>query len=193
MLTLADQPKNFNYVKMSLLLALEAFSELKILSKSRTNLKELEFLGNKTFKFYRVSLQYMATMEYCKLFESEKGSNDRNTSSLKKLSKILSEKNIEHKPITDECITKIASLETTILNRKIRDLRNKKFGHSDGDYPVTPYSIKSLTIIEINLAIEHLNTLGGILKIYCGLFNYDYDYYQHDDRTENFIKRLSAK
>lgn len=193
MLALTNRPKNLNYVKMSLLLALEAFYELKIVSKSRTNLKELELLGNKTFKFYRVSLQYMATMEYCKLFESDKGNNDRNISSLKKLSKILSVTNNEFKSITDESLIKIDSLEMTKINRKIRDLRDKKFGHSDGDYPVTPYSIKGLTINEINLAIEHLNLLGEILKTYCGLLNYDYEYYHRDDRTENFIKRISAK
>lgn len=189
MLALADHPKNFKYVKMSLLLALEAFSELKIITKSRTNLKELEVLGNKTFKFYRVSLQYMATMEYCNLFESDKGNNDLNISSLKKLSEILSKKNNEFKSITNECLIKIGSLEMTKINGKIRELRNKKFGHSAGDYPVTPYSIKGLTINEINLAIEHLHILGEILQSYCKLFNYDYDYYHSDDRTENFIKK----
>lgn len=167
-----------------------AISELEIINRERKNESEYNIVSNHTFSFYRVTLQYIFTMEYCKLMEQgDKGNN--NIGSLKKLNKKVSNiigsrflKTFEKNEVI------IEQLYNSDFFKLIKDLRDTKYAHLDKKTCLDPFSVKGLTDEQIQTGFNHLRLMYVVQNNCGGAFAIEYESMvpSREDRTNNFIK-----
>jgi hypothetical protein len=188
-------------VQMSYHLLSTALNELLIINEEKGDPKETHLMNLPPFKFYRVSLQYMITMELTKLLErdtKDRKSFKRNTSwedfentnsaSLAKNSRLIYE--LKGRSFKTEFLENKVQLEKiwdSAFYKKLKFDRDKKFGHSDADHQGHIYSIKTYSESEIHEAEAILSQMEGILRRCTGAFK-DYQFISpQDNRTRNFI------
>lgn len=192
-------PKNlkekFDHVYWSICLFNSTLTELQIISDYDYSENELSIANSHTFSLYKVTLQYCLIMEYIKLFEiASKRNKEYHASSLFKLNEAI----LKHKESfrlkfieNDEKLTK---LKSTTFFKHIKDLRDKKFAHSDSHEKNSPFNIKGFQTKDFEDAFFHLSVIKEVLVNCSSEFDFEYDLQipNSDNRTENFI-RYQAK
>jgi hypothetical protein len=180
---------NFSYVQMSLVMSFNALTELEYLNKTRSK-EEVEMLMMPPFQFYAVTLQYMFVMEYVKLLERDYIRFPlQHFASLEKLSiKVLETIGAAYQLRHDQNMAELETIRQTDFFTMIRERRDKKFGHTDGNYPANPMGISGLTDNDLNLAAQQLSLLKAINDRCTAPFDYEFVFQHPDNRTDNFIK-----
>jgi len=184
---------NFSYVQMSLVLAFNALTELGFLSKTRSK-EEVEMVMGPPFRYYGVTLQYMFIMEYVKLLERDYlRFPTQHFASLEKLSlKVLDTVGLDFKLLHDENIVELEVIRSTDFFKMTRERRDKKFGHTDGNYGADPMSMAGLSDDDLSAASEQLAALKVINDRCTVPFGYEFMFQHPDDQTDNFIKFTSV-
>lgn len=184
---------NFSYVQMSLVLAFNALTELGFLNKTRSK-EEVEMVMGPPFRYYGVTLQYMFIMEYVKLLERNSlRFPTQHFASLEKLSlKVLDTVGLDFQLLHNENIAELETIRNTDFFKMIRERRDKKFGHTDGNYSIDPMSMSGLSEDDLTTASEQLAELKKINDRCTGPFGYEFVFQHPDDRTDNFIKFTSV-
>ena len=171
-----------------------AISELYYLNLESLE-DEVDFINNHTFQWYKISLQYMFIVEYCKLLESGGRNSKENFASLFKLDDAVKQ------VVKDSHPFKKGNLENLILGIKnsdfaneMRILRDKKYAHCENSKLFSPLKIKLFSKNEIDEAIISLKSIIEIFNEITFVFDktYDSEIPSRDNRTENFI-RFQAK
>jgi hypothetical protein len=190
-ITKADIEKLCTHVQASFHLCNLAFSEIWYLTQTPTTNDEYEIATRHPFDLYSVSLQYFFIMEYTKLMEVDKGDFKKYISSVSKLNNKIRgfigenfEINFQNNKLS------LNNIEKTSLCIKLKDLRNKKFAHSDDDSINDPFSIKGLSGSELLECKNHLTIIYEIINKCLSVFEYMWleQIPSIDNRTENFIK-----
>jgi hypothetical protein len=130
-------------------------------------------------------------MEYCKLLESGNKKNEQNISSLNKLNEIFKENNTkDFQPLYDENHNLIEKIKKSVFYRKIRTLRDKKFGHADNDEINKPFKFEGFRTIDFENAFDHLQMIKVVFNNFGSVYgrSYDLEIPSREDRTRNFIK-----
>lgn len=184
---------NFSYVQMSLNLAFKALTELQFLNKSRSA-EEVDLLSGPPFQFYAVTLQYMFIMEYVKLLERDyRKYPSQHFASLEKLSlKLLETFGVSYQTAHDQNMAELEMIRKTDFFTMIREKRDKKFGHADGNYAADPMAIKALTDDDLIMAAQQLSALKAVNDRCTAVFDYEFVFQHADNRTDNFIKFVSV-
>jgi hypothetical protein len=178
-----------NYVKSSFVWCNLAFGELWYLTQTPETKEEIELSRSHTFHFYGVALQYVIVMEYTKLLEANyRGKN--NVASIVRLNQEMKKhfgEAFENSSINDEIIN---TLRSSNLFFKLKDLRDKKFAHTDGDYHVSPLSIKGFTGNEIDECANQLRSILQVINNCLKMLGYEFleRVPNRDNRTANFLK-----
>ncbi len=198
-----EKEENFiGIIQMSLHLLSTALDELLVINEEKKDSKETHLMNLPPFKFYRISLQYMIIMELTKLLERD--TKDRknfrrgttwedyentHSASLEKNSRMIYE--LKGEIFEKEFLENKDQLEKIWASdyyKKLKDDRDKKFGHSDADYQGGIYSIKTYSESEIKEAKAVLSQIGEIFKRCTGAFkDYEFHFDHPDGRTRNFI------
>jgi hypothetical protein len=180
---------NFSYVQMSLVMAFNALTELQYLNKARSK-EEVEMLMMPPFQFYAVTLQYMFVMEYVKLLERNYlRFPGQHFASLEKLSlKVLDTVGTSYQAQHDQNMSELETIRKTDFFNMIRERRDKKFAHTDGNYAASPMAISALTDDNLSTAAQQLSALKAINDRCTGPFDYEFVFQHPDNRTDNFIK-----
>ncbi len=175
-------------VKMALHLMFVSLTELRILNRSRASPDELKLLSSRPFKLYATSMQYMFTMELCKLLEPMGKKEGENVASLTKLNEfILSKVGQDFQGSYEKNRQILNALRKSEIHRLIRDNRNGKFAHSDG-IQVEPYRITPLSDDDLNKAMCAVEEIKKIVDN-CTLVNgVEFIFTHEDNSTENFVK-----
>lgn len=177
-----------DHVQMTLHLMFVSLTELRILNRSRTSKEELKLLNSHLFKLYATSMQYIFTMELCKLLESTSKRKDENVASLVKLNEyLLAEVGQDFQQRYEENRQILNALRKSEIHELIRNNRNWRFAHFDGNQ-TEPYRISSFSddilnwatsaVEEIKKVVDNCNSVNAIQFIFT----------HEDDRTENFVK-----
>lgn len=178
-----------SYVLSSLYFFNEAFNEVWCITQAPGSEEDYDIVSGPPFGFYRISLQYCLIMEYTKLLESSRPSNEnQNVASLFKLNdsvyKFIGEKYnskyLENKKLLDE-------LCQSELYIELRALRNKKFGHADNDLINDPIKIKGFSGKQIEKMASQLQTLLRIANSLFSEVGHGHFILHNDNRTANFI------
>ncbi|GAL78611.1 hypothetical protein JCM19274_1075 [Algibacter lectus] len=183
--------KRYHHVYSAFHLCNTSLTETKILNLSDFNPKELELVNGHTFKYFRVTLQYSYIMEYHNLLEKGRKNSSEHISSLVRLNEAL--KNTLGPKFNDryqENITLIEELKSSLYLKKLQDLRDKKFAHSEKNPINEPFKIKGLNEGDISNGIEHLSIMREIIKNCTSPYGFDYklETPSSENRTLNFIK-----
>ncbi|MCR8669342.1 hypothetical protein NO995_16760 [Aestuariibaculum sp. M13] len=183
--------KRYQHVYWAFYLCNTSLTETKLLNSSDFNSKELELINSHPFQYFKVTLQYSYIMEYHKLLEKGRKNNLENISSLIWLNESLKD-NLGKKfnDTHQKNITLIAELKSSVYFKKLHNLRNKKFAHSEKNSVNEPFNIKEFNEEDISNGIEHLNKIGEIIKNCTTPFEFEYDLEvpSSENRTLNFIK-----
>jgi hypothetical protein len=188
---LLELQKLSRFVKASFNWCNISFGELWYLTQTPNSKEEIELARSHTFSFYGITLQYCFVMEYCKLLERRDKADDRNIASLSKLNyKLKDFVGSQYLPKYAANESLIENLKSSRLYDKLKKLRDKKFGHSDGDVAYDPLSIKGFTAEDIDDGLQHLTILLEIANNCFKELGYEViETVPHrDDRTANFIK-----
>lgn len=200
-ITMEKEEKFIGIVQMSFHLLSIALEELLILNEEKRDPNEIHLMNLPPFKFYRISLQYMIIMELTKLLEKDtkdkksfksgttwENYENTNSASLAKNSRLIYElkgHNFDNEHLENK--VQLEKIWNSAFYEKLKNDRDKKFGHSDADYQGDVYSIKTYSESEIKEAKAILNQIQGILKRCTGAFK-DYQFVSpQDNRTRNFI------
>jgi hypothetical protein len=130
-------------------------------------------------------------MEYCKLLESGNKKNEQNISSLNRLNEIFQESNTkDFQPLYDENHNLIEKIKKSVFYRKIRTLRDKKFGHADNDEINKPFNFEGFRTKDFKNAFDHLQKIKVVFNNFGSVYGraYDLEIPSREDRTRNFIK-----
>ena len=168
-----------------------SISELKIISDEFYSADEIKIVNSHTFDFYRVTLQYCFIMEYCKLLEKGNRSNGQNISSLNRLNEIfLDDSTKTFQELFNVNIDLIESIKGSAFYKKIRSLRDKKFGHADNDEINKAFKFEGFRTEDFESAFEHLRMIKIIFNNFGSVYGREYDLEipSREDRTRNFIK-----
>lgn len=180
-----------NQIKPTFNICNEAISEIWYLTQTPSTKEEKDIVLGHTLHFYGAILQYCFIMEYTKLLERNDKSDTKNIASVDKLNSKLNqaygESFGEKYEENNQILTEITHSE---LYFKIRDLRDKKFGHADNNLINDPLSIKGFTEQEMSEIFYHLNLILKIINNCIGIFGESYiaRIPHYDDRTANFIR-----
>ncbi len=183
-----EEIENLSYVQSSLHWTFMALTEIYFLNKERRS-EEIELLNGPPFQYYRISLHYMFIMEYKKLLEHDNANRPLNNfASLEKLSNVVLDKKGDlFKAKHEKNLSLLTSIRESAFFKKIKDDRDKKFAHSDGNY-ADPFSFSSFSDEEILLAQSHLKLFKIIMDNCTILYNNTFEFQHTDPRTDNFIK-----
>lgn len=168
-----------------------SLSELQIISDEIYTSDEIKIVNSHTFDFYRVTLQYCFIMEYCKLLEKGNKRNEQNISSLNTLNEILLEDSTKNFHVLhNENISLLESIKSSDFYNKIRNLRDKKFGHADNDKINKPFKLEGFCTNDFQSAFEHLQMIKVIFNNFASVYDREYalEIPSREDRTRNFIK-----
>ncbi|MFD1769591.1 AbiU2 domain-containing protein [Sphingobacterium suaedae] len=176
-----------NHVQMTLHLMFHSLTELRILSKPRTSRSELKLLNSHLFTFYAVSVQYMFTMEFCKLLETSNKAEENvaslmklNEYTLKEVGQQFNERYQENRHILNE-------IRKSDIHKLIRKNRNTKFGHLDGSQS-QPYRISPLSDDELDDVIGIVEKVKKVFNNCTSVYDFEFMFTHEDDRTDNFVK-----
>ncbi|TAE19288.1 MAG: hypothetical protein EAY72_00305 [Bacteroidetes bacterium] len=131
-------------------------------------------------------------MEYCKLLEKGSKDNKQNISSLNRLNEIiLNDSTKDFQILYDQNVFLIERIKNSDFCKKIRNLRDKKFGHADNYELNQPFKIESFSTNDFENAFEHLQMIKIVFNNFASIYDrqYDLEIPSRDDRTRNFIKR----
>lgn len=181
--------KLISYVQSSLYFCNEAFNEIWHITQTPNTKEEYDIVKGRPFGFYGIALQYCFIMEYTKLLDPKKSDENENVSSLFKLNNEVKEflgdsyeiKFLKNRKLLNE-------ISKSDLCIRLKNLRNKKFGHSDDHTIYDPWKIEGFTgeqIVEIGKHVKLLleianNCFAAASDMSFGLYN--------DDRTANFVR-----
>jgi hypothetical protein len=168
-----------------------SLSELQIISDENYNYDEIKIINSHTFDFYRVTLMYCFIMEYCKLLEKGKKENEHNISSLNRLNEILLEHSTkDFQTLYNENVSLLENIKKSDFYNKIRNLRNKKFGHADNDKINKPFKVDGFDSNDFEDAFRHLQMIKIVFNNFGSVYDREYDLEipSRDTRTKSFIK-----
>lgn len=182
-----------NYVQSSLYFCNEAFNEIWHITQTPETKEEYDIVSSKPFGFYGVALQYCFIMEYTKLMEEKGTGGSEHVASLSRINKTVYKllgDSFKNRYSENKVILK--QIHKSDLFKKLKDLRNKKFGHADGHQINNPFKIegfKGEEILEMKSHVQKMlsvfNNVAYVTK------NSSFDLHD-DNRTANFI-RFHAK
>ncbi len=125
---------------------------------------QMTVLRSNTISFYRLSLHYMFVSEYSKLFVSvDPNKSYKNISSVKQALKAALERDNTLTSDFKENSKLLKRIENNLFSKKIIQLRNKQYAHSDGDIS-SPGTFIGLTLDEIETAFTLLRDIAGIIN-----------------------------
>jgi hypothetical protein len=182
-----------SHAQSSLYFANEAFNEIWHITQTPNTKDEYDIVAGHPFSFYGITLQYCFIMEYNKLLDANTSKENENVASLMRLNKKTKEilgDAFELKFF--ENIKLMKEITSSDLYKRLKKLRNKKFGHSDSDEINNPWKIEGFTGRQIE---EMRNQIEMLLEVFNNIFGAisDASFRLHnDDRTANFI-RFHAK
>jgi hypothetical protein len=130
-------------------------------------------------------------MEYCKLLEKGSRNNEQNISSLNMLNEIFVEDNSKNfQELFNENLSLIDRIKSSTFYKKIRSLRDKKFGHADNDEINKPFKFEGFCTDDFENAFEHLRMIKVIFNNFGSVYGREYDLEipSREDRTRNFIR-----
>jgi len=165
---------------------MKVFNELLHLTQVANSDKEYGFVSGNPFWFYGVSLQYCIMMEYAKFLETITKEGNENAAFLFKLNKAALKGNFDLKYNESKKIVK--ALWKPELYPLLKDLRNKKFTHSDNHPINNPLNIQRFIADKI-IGIE--NQFSELFKVFNSVLSnvkntsFELD---NDTNTANFIK-----
>jgi ribosomal protein S17E len=168
-----------------------SLSELQILNEDIYTEDEIKIVNSHTLKFYGVTLQYCFIMEYCKLLEIGKKNNYEHISSLNRLNEILlNDYTKDFKDSYEVNLSLIENIKSSNFYLKIKNLRDKKFGHADKDEINTPFCIKGFRKEDFENGFNHLKMIGEIFTSFDKIIgrNHSLEIPSEENRTRNFIK-----
>jgi hypothetical protein len=168
-----------------------SISELRIISDELYSPNEIKIVNSHTFDFYRVTLQYCFIMEYCKLLEKGNINNEQNISSLNRLNQIfLQDSTKDFQMLFNQNDQLIESIKCSPFYKKIRSLRDKKFGHTDNNEINKPFKFEGFSTEDFENALKHLRMIKVIFNNFGSVYGrgYDLEIPSREDRTRNFIK-----
>lgn len=185
--------KLISYVQSSLYFCNEAFNEIWHITQTPNSKEEYDIVSGHPFGFYGVALQYCFIMEYTKLLHPNSKNENENVASIPRLNKCAMDL-LRHtfRLKYDENKRLLKCLQTSELYLRLKDMRNKKFGHSDSDEINNPWKVEGFTGKQIEEIKNHINVL---LKVFNNILEVvkDSSFALHNDtRTANFI-RFHAK
>jgi hypothetical protein len=182
-----------SFVQSSLFFSNEAFNEIWHITQTPNSKEEYDITVGHPFSFYGITLQYCFVMEYTKLLDKKSSKENQNVASLLRLNEstlnylgdVFRPKYLENEKLLN-------NINSSELCMRLKNLRNKKFGHADNNEINNPWKIEGFTgeqILEIRGQMEVLltvfnNIFGAVSDASFALHN--------DDRTANFI-RFHAK
>lgn len=179
------------HIRWSIYLYNTSLSELQIISDEIYTIDEIKIVNSHTFNFYRVTLQYCFIMEHCKLLEKGNKKNEQNISSLNRLNEILLEDSTkDFQVLYNENVSLIENIKGSDFYNKIKNLRDKKFGHADNDEINKPFKFEGFHTIDFENAFGHLQMIKVIFNNFVSVYGREYDLEipSREDRTRNFIK-----
>lgn len=178
-----------SFVQSSLYLCNEAFNELWNITQTPKTKGECDLVSGRPFKFYGVALQYCLIMEYTKLLDTNSSKENENVASLYKLNKSATDcvgKKFDKKFSENQKILKEISRSELCIN--LKKLRNKKFGHSDGNEINNPWEV-------VGFSGKQIEEMKVQIQMFLKVFNNviyevsDSSFRLHNDtRTTNFIR-----
>lgn len=175
-----------NYVQMTVHLMHLSLMELVILYKERSA-EEIKMVNSHLFQNYALSLQYMFTMEFVKLFERDSNSG-KNVASLERWNKFLSHTyGVDFQERFESNRKILNEIRKSQLYKLILNNRNTKFAHLDSSTG-NPYNVPALSGDAIKEAIEMLGKIRDILRNCTSVEDYEFAFWHADDRTDNFIR-----
>jgi len=190
-MTKDEQIENrLTHIYWSIYLYNTSLSELQTISDESYSREELKIINSHTFNFYRVTLQYCFIMEYCKLLENGSKKNEQNVSSLNRLNEILKEGSSNNfQKLYNENLHLIDEMKTSSFYKKIKTLRDKKFGHADNNEINKPFTIEGLRTKDIACGFEHLRMIKVIFNNFGSVYGREYDVAipSRERRTRNFV------
>jgi len=182
------------YVKASFVWCNLSFGELWYLTQTPETEQEKELCKGHTLNFYGIALQYVIVMEYAKMLEEKYSENEKqknkNVGSIIRLNEEVKKffgSDFQKALINDKILDE---LKTSKFYEKLRNLRDKKFGHIDADYSVNPLSIKGFSGNEIDECKRHLMLILQALNNCLEMFDHALieKIPNRDNRTANFIR-----
>jgi hypothetical protein len=182
-----------NYVQSSLYFLNEAYNEIWHITQTPNTKEEYNIVSGHPFSFYGITLNYCYVMEYCKLLDTTSSNDDENVASLYKLNKATFDfLGDGFKPIYKENKRLLNDICKSPLGIMLKDLRNKKFGHSDNHTINKPWKIEGFTGDQIIEMGNHVKLFLGVAnKCFAAISDMNFGLH-NDDRTANFI-RFHAK
>ena len=167
-----------------------SFSELWYLTQTPQSKEEVDLSKGHTLHFYGIVLQYCIVMEYTKLLEKVYKDENKNVASIIKLNQKLKEHfgdTFQKASINEQIINELTSSD---LYKKFKDLRDKKFGHMDGDFIDDALKIRGFTGDEIDECLRELNLILDVINNCAEKLGYQFSEIvpNRDDRTANFIR-----
>ena len=186
---------NLSFVQISLTLANRAISELKIIREFEQYGKA-EIINGPPFGFYELSLQYMFIMEITKLLEKpNKKRSEEHMGSIEKASETILDKGIVYCADNQTfLVEELKNIRESNLFIYLKELRNKKFAHSDENLEIDPLEFPILNSDQIADCIDLLTKLFDVWKCITVALGYDFDSKVPcwDDRTAIFLKNHSV-
>jgi hypothetical protein len=178
-----------SYVQSSLYLLNEAYNEICHITQTPNTKEEYEMVSGHPFSFYGVTLNYCFVMEYNKLLDTNSSNDTENVASLYKLNKAASD-------FLGDDFKKIYKGNKKVLNDicksalciRVKDLRNKKFGHSDDHAINNPWKVEGFTGEQIIEMGKHVTLFLEVAnKCFAAIADFSFGLH-NDDRTANFIR-----
>jgi len=182
-----------SYAQSSLYFANEAFNEIWHITQTANTKEEYDIVAGHPFGFYSIMLQYCFIMEYTKLLDTNASNENKNVASLLKLNEstkdfpggVFELKYLENKRLLND-------ITNSDLYKRLKKLRNKKFGHADNDKINDPWKIEGFAGVQIEEMRTQIGVLLKVLNNVLGAVS-DANFGLHDDdSTANFI-RFQAK
>jgi hypothetical protein len=194
------EEKYLAIIQMSCRTLSVALDELLVVNEQKSDKRDAELMNMHPFKFYRVSLQYLIVMELCKLLEPDTKDDPRNktkwekfesvnVASVSKISRIIYELKGEAFHVNHiENKKTLNNIRKSTFYGILKTERDKKLGHSDGDYEGNPYSIKTFNELEIREAKTILDQIDKVFERCTNAFDGSHFMFQYNDnQTRIFI------
>jgi hypothetical protein len=182
---------NIAYVQFSLSMASRSLVEMNFILNPE-NEDQGKLVKTHTFRYYLVSLQYVFLMEIIKLYEkSSTRYPDNNHASIEKASEALNVLDSGFGKLHLQILNSINTIRQSSLFVYLKDLRDKKFAHTDGQTNLDPLS---LPILDPTQAKECMVLLDETNAIWANITQHlGYTFGQNvETRTRNFIRYHSV-
>ncbi len=178
-----------SYAQSSLYFANEAFNELWHITQTPNTKEEYDIVAGNPFGFYGITLQYCFIMEYNKLLDVNTSKENENVASLLRLNKKAKEilGDVFESKFLDN-IKLLKEITNSELYKRLKKLRNKKFGHSDSDLINNPWKVEGFTGQQIDGMRNQIQVLLIVFNNILAEIS-DANFWLHNnDQTANFIR-----